>query len=147
MGSDCFVLGNTNQNHDRTGRPIVCRDKNHVRQQSQGVINDLDNVDFVPSNVRFFASRSFVVFVWRQRSSYQNDHKGKKSDNETCFQNPYIDTKNQLADILTKGNFTHDEWNHLLCSFNISHFRSAECSEVMSKRTQKRIKTGIEFIL
>ena len=26
----------------------------------------------------------------------------------------YIDTKNQLADILTKGNFTRDEWNSLL---------------------------------
>ena len=26
-----------------------------------------------------------------------------------------IDTKNQLADMLTKGNFTRDEWNHLLC--------------------------------
>ena len=25
----------------------------------------------------------------------------------------YIDTKNQFADILTKGNFTRDEWNHL----------------------------------
>ena len=49
----------------------------------------------------------------------------------------YIDTKNQLAEILTKGNFTRDEWNHLLCLFNISHFSSAECSEVMSKRTQK----------
>ena len=31
----------------------------------------------------------------------------------------YIDTKNQLADMLTKGNFTRDEWNHLLCLFNI----------------------------
>ena len=29
----------------------------------------------------------------------------------------YIDTKNQLADILTKGNFTRDERNHLLCLF------------------------------
>ena len=27
----------------------------------------------------------------------------------------YSDTKNQHADILTKGNFTRDEWNHLLC--------------------------------
>ena len=44
---------------------------------------------------------------------------------------------NQLADMLTKGNFTRDEWNHLLCLINISHFSSAECSEVMSKRTQK----------
>ena len=49
----------------------------------------------------------------------------------------YIDTKNQLADMLTKGNFTRNEWNHLLCLLNISHFSSAECSEVMSKRTQK----------
>ena len=49
----------------------------------------------------------------------------------------YIDTKHQLADMLTKGNFTRDEWNHLLCLFNISHFSSAECSEVMSKRTQE----------
>ena len=29
------VLGNTTQNHDRTEKPVVCRDKNHVRQQSQ----------------------------------------------------------------------------------------------------------------
>ena len=33
--------------------------------------------------------------------------------------------------------FTRDEWNHLLCLFNISHFSSSNCSEVMSKRTQK----------
>ena len=47
----------------------------------------------------------------------------------------YIDTKNQLADILTKGNFTRDEWNHLLCLFNISHFSSINNLEAMSKRT------------
>ena len=45
--------------------------------------------------------------------------------------------KTQLADILTKGNFTRDEWNRLLRLFTISHFSFAECSEVMSKRTQK----------
>ena len=48
-----------------------------------------------------------------------------------------FDTKNQLADMLTKGNFTRDEWNHLLCLFNISHFSSTTCSEVLSKRTRK----------
>ena len=48
----------------------------------------------------------------------------------------YIDTKIQFADMLTKGNFTREKWNHLLCLFNISHFSSAKCSEVMS-RTQK----------
>ena len=49
----------------------------------------------------------------------------------------FNDTKNQLADILTKGNFTRDEWKHLLCLFNISHFSSTNCLEVMSKRTQE----------
>ena len=48
-----------------------------------------------------------------------------------------LNTKNQLADTLTKGNFTRDEWNHLLCLFNVCHFSSTECSEVMSKRAQK----------
>ena len=48
----------------------------------------------------------------------------------------YIDTKNQLADILTNGNFPRDEWNHLLCLFNISHFSSSVCSETMAKRLQ-----------
>ena len=48
-----LVLGNTTQNHHRTEKPVVCRDENHVRHQSRGVINVLDNVDLVPSNVRF----------------------------------------------------------------------------------------------
>ena len=39
--------------------------------------------------------------------------------------------------MLTKGNFTRDEWNHLLCLFNISHFSYAKCSEEMAKRTQQ----------
>ena len=41
----------------------------------------------------------------------------------------YIDTKHQLADILTKGYFTRDEWNNLLHLFNISHFSSTCCAE------------------
>ena len=45
--------------------------------------------------------------------------------------------KNQLADILTKGNFTRDEWNHLLSLFNISHFSSTVCSAAMAKRSQQ----------
>ena len=46
----------------------------------------------------------------------------------------YIDTKNQLADILTKGSFTRDEWNHLLTLFNISHFSSTACIASIAKR-------------
>ena len=32
---------------------------------------------------------------------------------EPKIQIKYVDTKNQLADILTKGSFSGDEWNHL----------------------------------
>ena len=64
------VLGNTTQNHDRTGRPVVstseiCSPPHtiHKRKQSRRVINDLDNFDFIPLNVQFFSSGSFVVCV------------------------------------------------------------------------------------
>ena len=56
---------------------------------------------------------------------------------DSKIQIKYIDTKNQLADILTKGNFTRDEWNHMLCLFNISHFNSTVCSDTMAKRSQQ----------
>ena len=53
------VLGNTTQNHDRTGRPVVCSSEIcspphtiHKRNQSRRVINAFDNVDFIPSNVQ-----------------------------------------------------------------------------------------------
>ena len=49
----------------------------------------------------------------------------------------YVDTKNPTRRHADQGNFTRDEWNHLLCLFNISHFSSTDCSEVMSKRTHK----------
>ena len=54
----------------------------------------------------------------------------------------YIDTKNQLADILTKGNFTRDEWKHLLTLFNISHFSSTACIAAMAKRAQQESGEG-----
>ena len=63
-----LVLGNTNQNHDRTGRPVVCRDQNHVRQQSRGVINVLDNVDLVPSNVRF-SHQEALLYVFEDNEA------------------------------------------------------------------------------
>ena len=38
---------------------------------------------------------------------------------------------------MTKGNFTRDEWNHLLNLFNISHFSSTACTAAMAKRAQQ----------
>ena len=47
-----LVLGNTTQNHDRTGKPVVCRDKNHVQGQFRGMFNVLNNVDRVRTKER-----------------------------------------------------------------------------------------------
>ena len=57
----------------------------------------------------------------------------------------YVDTKNQLADILTKGNFTRDEWNNHLRLLNISIFSSAGCLKTMAKRMQE--EQGEEIIV
>ena len=53
------VLGNTNQSHKELGDLVMnkreVRSQPHTIQelkQSQRVINDLDNVDFIPSNVK-----------------------------------------------------------------------------------------------
>ena len=158
------VLGNTNQSNKAQGD--LCPNQREVRstphtiqkrKQSHGMIDDLDNVDFVPSNVNsshqeallfFFEDNEAVIKMITKGRSPTMRHVSRthrvaldwlfdRINLDPKIQIKYIDTKNKLADILTKGNFTRDEWNHLLCLFNIIHFSSINCSEVMSKRTQK----------
>ena len=50
----------------------------------------------------------------------------------------FVDTKNQLADILTKGSFSRNEWNHLLCLFNIMCFSTYSGSHLKSSSSQTR---------
>ena len=121
------------------------------------MFNVLDNVDLVPSNVQF-SHQEALLYVFEDNEAVikmiikgkspivrhvSRTHRGAldwlfdRINLDPKIQIKYIDTKNQLADILTKGNFTRDEWNHLLCLFNISHFSSTNCLEVMSKRTHK----------
>ena len=126
-------------------------------QKSQGKINVMENIDSVPSNVQssrqeallyvFEDNEAVIKMIIKGRSPTMRhvsrthrvalDWLFDRINLDTKIQIKYIDTKNQLADILTKGNFTRDEWNHLLCLFNISHFSSTDCSEMMSKRTQQ----------
>ena len=57
----------------------------------------------------------------------------------------YVDTKDQFADMSTKGNLTRDEWNHLLHLLNVMNFSMSSCihflsntkQTVMTKRAQK----------
>ena len=66
------VRGNTTQNHDRREQPVVCRDKNHGQgQQSRGMFNVLNNVDFVPSNVQF-SHQEAVLYVFEDNEAVIN---------------------------------------------------------------------------
>ena len=136
------VLGNTNQSHKERRDPFVnkreVRSTPHTiqkRKQSQGVINDLNNVDLISSNVDssrqeallyiFEDNEAVIKMIIKGRSpTMRNVSRTHRVALDWLFdrinldpkiQIKYIDTRNQLADILTKGNFTRDEWNHLLC--------------------------------
>ena len=158
------VLGNTNHFHKEQGDLLMnkreARSTPHTIQQrkkAHGMINDLDNVDLIPSNVDsshqdallyVFEDNEAVIKMIMKGKSPTMRHVSRthrvaldwlfdRINLDPKIQITYIDTKNQLADILTKGNFTRDEWNYRLCLFNISHSSSTNCLEVMSKRTQK----------
>ena len=117
----------------------------------------MENIDSVPSNVQFSRQEALLCVFEDNEAVIKMIIKGRsptmrhvsrtyrvaldwlfdRVNLDPGIQIKYIDTKNQHADILTKGNFTRDEWNHLLCLFNISHFSSAVCFAVMAKRSQQ----------
>ena len=62
------VFGNTTQNHDRTGKPVVSHDKSHVQGESRGMLNVLNNVDRVPSNVQF-SHQEALLYVFEDNEA------------------------------------------------------------------------------
>ena len=147
------VFGSVSQISDRTGRPVDVE----RNQKSQGKINVMEKIDSVPSNVKssrqeallyvFEDNEAVIKMIIKGRSPTMRhvsrthrvalDWLFDRINLDSKIQIKYIDTKNQLADILTKGNFTLDECNHLLCLFNISHFNSTVCSDTMAKRSSQ----------
>ena len=57
----------------------------------------------------------------------------------------YVDTKNQLADTLSQGNITHDEWDHLLRLLNTMNLSTFSCSHVfLSNRKQSATSKRVQ---
>ena len=99
----------------------------HKRKKSHGMI-DLDYVDCIPSNVKssyqeallyvFEDNEAVIKMITKGRSPTMRhvsrthrvalDWLFDRINLDPKIQIKYIDTKNQLADILTKGNFKHD---------------------------------------
>ena len=136
MGSNCFcslemfLVFQMDQ-----GKPESDVHKHHKSHKKIDVMKDIDAGSF---KCPIRASRNFIVFedneaeikmIMKGKSpTMRHDSRTHRValdwlfdrinlDSKTLIK--YIDTKNQLADILTKGNFTRDEWNHLLNLFNI----------------------------
>ena len=105
-------------------------DKHH---KSQNKIDVMQDIDSVLSNVQSVRQEALLYVFEDNEGCNLNDYERQKSYNEDMFpeltdllligcsielirtpkiQIKYIDTKNQLADILIKENFTRDEWNH-----------------------------------
>ena len=137
------ILGNTNQSHKQRRDPFVnkreVRSTPHTiqkRKRCQGMINDLDNVDFIPSNVNsshqeallyVFEDNEAVIKMNIEGRSPTMRHVSRthrvaldwlfdRINLDPKIQITYIDTKNQLADTLPKGNFTRS----LSLSFSFS---------------------------
>ena len=153
------VLGNVSRVSDRSGQP----DSDvHKRHKSQKKIDVMEDIDSVPSNVQsarqeallyvFEDNEAVIKMIMKSRSPTMRhvsrthrvalDWLFDRINLDPKIPIKYIDTKNQLADILTKGNFTRDEWNHLLTLFNISHFSSTACITAMAKRAQQESGEG-----
>ena len=122
------VFGSVSHVSDGTGQPVSGKNK------SCNKIDVVQDIDSVPSNVQS-ASRASLLYVFEENEAViKMIMKGRsptmrhvsrthrvaldwlfdRINLDPKIQITYIDTKNQLADILTKGNFTRDEWNHLL---------------------------------
>ena len=149
------VFGNISHVSDDTGKPVNGK-TNHNK------FNDIHDIDLVPSNVQS-ANREALLYVFEDNEAViKMIMKGRsptmrhisrthrvaldwlfdRINLDPKIQIKYIDNKNQLADILTKGNFTRDELNHLLTLFNISHFSSTPCIAAMAKRVQQQSGEG-----
>ena len=148
------VLGNISRVSDRSGKPVNGENKHH---KSHNKIDAMQDIDSVPPNVQsayqeallyvFEDNEAVIKMIMKGRSPTMRhvsrthrvalDWLFDRINLDPKIQIKYIDTKNQLADILTKGNFTRDEWNHLLTLFNISHFSSTACTAAMAKRAQQ----------
>ena len=113
------------------GKPEIDDHKHH---KSHNKIDVMKDIDAVPSNVQsarqeallyvFEDNEAVIKMIIKGRSPTMRhvsrthrvalDWLFDRINLDPKIQIKYIDTKNQLADILSKGNFTRDEWNHLL---------------------------------
>ena len=146
------AAGNCSRNH-----------KSKAKQKGNRDVDQVSNVDYVTTNANSSQGESYLFIFEDNEAVIKMIIKGRsptmrhvsrthrvaldwildRINLDPKIQIKYVDTKNQLADMLTKGSFGRDEWDHLLrllnimnFSFSCSHFLSNRKQCVMSKRAQ-----------
>ena len=107
-------------------------------------VDQLSNVDYVPTHGEsqlyiFEDSEAVIKMIIGGRSPTMRhvsrthrvalDWLFDRINLEPKIQIKYVGTNKQLADTLTKGSFTCDEWNHLLRWFSIVNVSMFSCSD------------------
>ena len=134
-----------------------------IKTQIQHNDLELSNVDYVSSNVKSSRSGAMLYIFEDNEAVIKMIIKGRsptmrhvsrihrvaldwlfdRINLDPKIQIKNVDTKNPLADMLTEGNITRDEWDHLHRLFNISSFSSASCLQTMSRRIQEGTREEI----
>ncbi len=129
------VPGNTNQNRFEQGDLVknkreVCSPPHPINKCKQSQINVMENIDFIPSNVNSSRQEALLYVFEDNEAGIKMNINGRsptmrhvsrthrvaldwlfdRINLESKIHIKHLDSKNQLADILTKGNFTRDEW-------------------------------------
>ena len=157
------VLGNVSRVSDRSGQPD---NDVHKRHKSQKKIDVMEDIDSVPSNVQssrqeallyvFEDNEAVIRMIIKGRSPTMRhvsrthrvalDWLFDRINLDSKIQIKYIDTKNQLADILTKENFTREEWNHPFQFYSLFCCHGKASSTRIRRRTShSEIKAYDEF--
>ena len=154
------VLGNVSRVSDRSGKPESDEHKYHKSQNKIDVTRD---IDAVLSNVQSARREALLYVLEDNEAVIKMIMKGRsptmrhvsrthrvaldwlfdRINLDSKNQIKYIDTKNQLADILTKGNFTRDEWNHFFefVKHKPFQFYSLHCCNGKTSSTRIRRRT------
>ena len=121
------VFGSVSQISDRTGRLVNVDLKRNHKSHIDPVLSNVQSSRQEALLYVFEGNEAVIKMIIKGRSPTMRhvsrshrvalDWLFNRNNLDPKIQIKYIDTKNQLADILTKGNFTRDEWNHLLCLF------------------------------
>ena len=132
-----------------TGDHSINKNKTKIStEKSKREVEKLSNVDYVPTNAHSSQGESRLYIFEDNEAVIKMTVKGRSPTMrhvsrthrvaldwlfdritlERKIRIKYVDTKNQLADMLTKESFTRDEWNHLLRLFNMMSFPMFSCS-------------------